>query len=282
MTKQDPASIIKQAAEIASQVPEELREAAFNQAVDLLSRETPPDRQRDPKTKTRGKKSISKPESDDSIDSVLDEIDRTSHPDITLAPRVLERAMMVLRIAEADYDINGLNAPQIARVLTSKFKEKTSRQAVSQALDAAGNYVNVTKDGRSTKYQLMAPGEKHLDSNEWRDNTTKARSKPPKKRAKKTAASTKSKVTTKKKSTNNTSARRGTPSAGTLIQDLVSNGFFDTPKTIAHAIEHVQASQGRRYKANELSPSLLRLLRNNTLKRDKNTDGKYEYQTITI
>ena len=39
----------------------------------------------------------------------------------------------------------------------------------------------------------------------------------------------------------------------------------------------MKENEGRRYKANEISPALLRLLRDKKLERAKNKDGQYEY-----
>jgi len=62
-----------------------------------------------------------------------------------------------------------------------------------------------------------------------------------------------------------------------MITQLLGDGFFKTPRTISAIVAHCSASKGHHYKANECSPSLLRLLRDGKLKREKNKDGQYEY-----
>jgi hypothetical protein len=58
---------------------------------------------------------------------------------------------------------------------------------------------------------------------------------------------------------------------------LLETGFFKTPKTIGMIVKHCASARGHHYKANECSPALLRLVRDEKLTREKNTDGQYEY-----
>jgi hypothetical protein len=69
----------------------------------------------------------------------------------------------------------------------------------------------------------------------------------------------------------------GSPGAYAMINGLLGSGFFKTPKTISSIVEHCKTARGHHYKANECSPSLLRLLRDGKLTRKKNKDGQYEY-----
>jgi hypothetical protein len=88
----------------------------------------------------------------------------------------------------------------------------------------------------------------------------------------KTAADTKTK--TKASSRTASSTSRG---AAATIGDLLQNGFFKSPQTIAAIIAHSGTHRGLHFKANECSPVLLRYLRDEKLKRAKNKDGQYEY-----
>jgi len=67
------------------------------------------------------------------------------------------------------------------------------------------------------------------------------------------------------------------PGAFAMITQLLGEGFFETPRTISAIVAHCSTSKGHHYKANECSPSLLRLLRDEKLKRAKNKEGQYEY-----
>ena len=284
MASRPLADLVKEAGEIAKSVPESMQEAAFNRALDQLLGNAST---RSPSGSSRTQKPTRKLQRDTAADNpasrLINEIDRTAHPQIAEAPNVVQRAMIVLRIAQAECDIDGLTAPQIAQVLTDKYRQPTTSQAVAQALGSAGRHVDIKKDGRSSVYRLMGPGERYLDSEPWRDPGS-SDSKIPPRRSKAKKSATKKKNTparpadaTTKKPAAKPSKASGTPTAGQVVQQLLDGGYLDSPRSIADMIEHVQASQGRRYKANELSPSLLRMLRNSTLTREKNNDGKYEY-----
>lgn len=67
------------------------------------------------------------------------------------------------------------------------------------------------------------------------------------------------------------------PGSFAMISQLLSDGFFKSPRTIGSIVEHCSTSRGHHYKANECSPVLLRLLRDGKLKRNKNKEGQYEY-----
>jgi len=69
----------------------------------------------------------------------------------------------------------------------------------------------------------------------------------------------------------------GSPGAFATISQLLTDGFFKSPKTIGSIVEHCKTSRGHHYKASECSPALLRLLRDGKLKRQKNKEGQYEY-----
>lgn len=67
------------------------------------------------------------------------------------------------------------------------------------------------------------------------------------------------------------------PGAYAMINQLLTDGFFKSPRTIGDIVTHCGTAKGHHYKANECSPSLLRLLRDSKLMRKKNEDGQYEY-----
>ena len=60
---------------------------------------------------------------------------------------------------------------------------------------------------------------------------------------------------------------------------LVDEGFFSKHKTIADIVEHCDHNLARKFKANEFSGKLGRLVREGTLSRRKNSDNQYEYQS---
>lgn len=86
----------------------------------------------------------------------------------------------------------------------------------------------------------------------------------------------KSKVT--KKTAGKKTTRKGKPGPASILDELIGDGFFNKPKTINEIITHCSSQKARILKANELSTPLARFVRNKKLKRDKNSDGQYQYQ----
>lgn len=85
--------------------------------------------------------------------------------------------------------------------------------------------------------------------------------------------------TAKGKSTRKSSS---SPGAFAMISQLLEDGFFKSGRTIGAIVEHCGTSRGHHFKANECSPSLLRLLRDGKLQRKKNKEGQYEYTQTQI
>jgi hypothetical protein len=70
------------------------------------------------------------------------------------------------------------------------------------------------------------------------------------------------------------------PSGGgahSVILRLLDEGFFNKAQTISTITKHASERLGHHLKANECSPTLLRLLRSGKLTRARNSDGQYEY-----
>lgn len=106
----------------------------------------------------------------------------------------------------------------------------------------------------------------------------------PSRRAKRRKTSTKSEVPASgaekpkpQKAARATARSSASPGAFAMINQLLGDGFFKTPITIGAIVAHCRTAKGHHYKASECSPALLRLLRDNKLKREKNKDGQYEY-----
>jgi len=70
---------------------------------------------------------------------------------------------------------------------------------------------------------------------------------------------------------------RGGVGAQATVTSLYQEGFFKSPQSIGTIVEYCGTNKGHHFKANEISPPLLRLLRDGKLKRDKNSDNQYEY-----
>ena len=59
---------------------------------------------------------------------------------------------------------------------------------------------------------------------------------------------------------------------------LIEEGYFDKPRQINTIVEHLKVDKAITYKVAQLSTSLTRLTRSKKLKRNKNTDGQFEYE----
>lgn len=281
-TVPDLKELFKQASEIASQVPESMQEAAFNRALDMLtlgSTEKIIPAGSSAKQKAIPAKPSTKATSSsaETIEDLLANIDSTQHPGIAAAQLVLDRALMILQIARTEHGVDGLTPPQIAKILTEKFRLSTSNAAVSMALGKATNLVNRIPEGQGYKYRIMSPGEAYLAhlSTDKEPLTRQSRS-----NAKKSTAKKKTSPTTSSTTASKPTKKSGTrPGPKQFLERLIADGFFSSHREISSIISHIQQAHAHTYKATDMAPALVRLLRENKLKREKNKDGRYEYFT---
>jgi hypothetical protein len=63
-----------------------------------------------------------------------------------------------------------------------------------------------------------------------------------------------------------------------MIEALIEEGFFDSPKVISDIQDQLRDKRGAVFKATDLSPALVRLLRENALDRDRNDSNQFEYR----
>jgi len=213
----------------------------------------------------------------------LDGLDRTAHPEINHDGTALLNALRLLRAAKDDLLMDGLSAATISQTLVDKFRCRITRQAVSIALNRAGRYVNRHKEGGAVIFRIMGPGEQHLDSVAQSASQAGAvekspRSKRPSVRTKTAGTDNKPKEKEQNEAESGTSrsVRQGT-GAWAATTRLLGEGFFKSRRVIGAIVEHMKEKEGRRHKAHEISPALLRLLRDKKLLRAKNGEGQYEY-----
>jgi hypothetical protein len=270
----------KRAADIAEVVPPGMQEAAFHRALDQILGSEPAQ----PASKPRGSRRPPKdggadPSGGDPVSRLLEGINRTAYPDVSQTTNVLDRALWVLRIAANDFDIDGLTAPEVARVLTDKFRRRTSRQAVAYALGTAHTMVDTGKRGKVTVYRIMQEGDTYLEAGGAHAGHRETGGAKPARRRRKGARKRISKAgaetPTGHKRTSRPSQRRGPKTA---LAELVDEGFFGAPRTINDAQEQLRHKKGVRFSLQELSPALVRLLRDGRLDRDRNESGQYEYE----
>ena len=303
--------LFAQAAEIAAGVPEAMQDAAFNRALDqLLADTSPPSGQNPDKPARRGaktprtapKKGADMPVSDESPTTrLVAEINRTAYPEIFSVSNALDRSLRILRLADVDFGVEFLSAPEIAQILVEKFRLPTSHQAVRQALGTKPQYVDTTQVFRGSRgravlaYRIMSPGIDFLDaggSAAQEGGSTPSRSRPTKARPKKSkgsrqAASAAERAGTNaeaeatgtgksKKNASTASARKKGPKAA--LTELITEGYFDEPRLIGDARERLRHKKGLSFTLQDLSPALVRLLRERSLDREQNESGQYEYR----
>ncbi len=275
-----------QAAEIAKKLPKNLQEAGFNRALEQLLGKTdskPPGgggaRGRSGKQKQKTSDEAERPD----FDQLLDSIDRTAYPDVNATTRVADRALMVLQLAHQDHGVDGLTASEITTILSRKFRLPAKVNSVSKALEREVGTVDVRAGtGAARVFHIMAPGEaylKELRSGEQisqprrqkaKSNTAKGSS--PKSGSKKKATS--KKKTVKKKSGKKAAGRLGPKAA---INSLIESDFFQSARGIAEIQEELRHRRGHSFSVQELSPALVRSVRDGSLARQRNDSGQYEY-----
>lgn len=279
MAGQELEKAFLQAAEIAKKLPKNLQEAAFNRVLDqILGKEKPASGSiRSPKG-SQGRTDEQADHRDTS--TLIEAIDRTAYPDVAATSRVGDRALKVLQLANQDHNVDGLTAGEIATILSRKFRLPTKVNSVLKALDRETNTVDVRSGaGVSRVFHIMAPGESYLDRlraggavsrgsrNSARRTTKKAAGSEEKATARKAAA--------EKKSTVKKVAGRPGPKAA--IGQLLDAGFFRSGRTISQIQEELQHRRGHGYSVQELAPALVRSIRDQSLSRERNTEGQYEY-----
>jgi hypothetical protein len=75
-----------------------------------------------------------------------------------------------------------------------------------------------------------------------------------------------------------TTATKGRPGPLKTLEKLVADGYFKTKKAIGNIVEHCKDNLTLTYKSTDLSGSLMKLVRDKKLKREKNSaTSQYEY-----
>lgn len=202
---------------------------------------------------------------------LIDVIDRSKHPEVPQGKKVLDKALLLLKTAHV-YGHEYLSAPEMANILTEKFKVRTSRQAVTQALDGAPTLTNSKPQGRVVLYAIMQSGEDYLAKPESEREKMQF-----KKSNGKSAKKTKAKIVSSDPKTKPKRSNGVGPKG--IVMQLVEEGFFASPRTIGDLRNHIKDVKGHTYATTDLSPALVRLLRDQVLKRTTNSDNQYVYES---
>ena len=285
----DLKELFKQAAEIAEQVPENMQEAAFNRALEMLTGDTGVNSTSKGSglsevTKRKAKKKESATSKQEgSSERLIKAIDSTQHPGIISATKALDRALMVLQIALTEHQIDGLSPTDIATILTDKFRISTTSAAVGMALGRVTTLVNRIPQKNGFIYRIMGPGQVYLTHLKKEGKAVPASTRKPANKKKATAKTkavkeTSVKKTVEKKKIGKKNARRRKKGATAILDELIQEGFFKSPQTISKIIRHCSTHKAQKFKTNELSTPLTRFVRNAKLKRNENSDAQFEYK----
>lgn len=77
--------------------------------------------------------------------------------------RLVEKSLAVLLLARDEFGIDGMTSPEIAAVLTNKFRvPQVHARNITTGLSRRTEYVSRIRAGRGYKYLLMVVGENHL------------------------------------------------------------------------------------------------------------------------
>jgi hypothetical protein len=284
--------LFKEAAKIAAVVPESMQEAAFHRALDQLT-----GNKQTPNKPTATPRRASKKRSSGGGDAGTTEDDRVARvtaisrddaAEVDQESSVQGRSIALLVVAKREADVDGLTAPEIARLLTEKFRHRTTRQAVQQAMDAAGTMIDRQRNGNSAAvHRVMRTGEDWLampadqraassggaSRSRRRPASKKASASPPAKATStKQASSSVKKATSVKKASG--TARRTGPKA--VLEALIDDGYFSEPRSIADIRQRIRDQRAISFESSDLSPALIRLLREVKLKRTK-AEKQYVY-----
>lgn len=289
----DLKSVIAEALDLAKEAPDNLQEAVFNRAFDALrGADSPAPAANQPSRSTKPRRQMTPPREagndGGSTTPVHQLFDSTQHHEVIDATSMLDRCLWVIRIAKDEYGVDGLTPPEIVDVLTEAFRIPTVRQVVTPPLKAAAKYVKREQAGRSYRFRIMRAGEDYLDGGGAEAGTAKSSAPKPATRRrpsgrKKAAAPAKTADATKPapktaKSSGSARPAKGRPGPSVAIADLISEGFFSTPRDMGSIQEQLQHKRGHRYKPTDLSPALVRALRSGKLDRERNKSGRYEYR----
>jgi hypothetical protein len=292
-TVPDLKELIRQASEIAEEVPENLREAAFNRALDFLtesaasnvipSNNSGKSQKPSSKKKTSAQTEIGK--ESQNVDHLLAHIDSTKHPGVSAAGKILDQALLILQIALNEHQIDGLTPADIAQILKEKFRVTAKAGPISVALGRAANLTDRIPFDKGYKYRIMSPGEQHLahtlNGEPQQANNSKKRRPVPKKKtspSKNTDKSTGKKsvvAATKKKSSGKSMGPK------TALTDLLNTGYFSENRSAPEIQSHLKSYRGYNFDIDSLRMAMLRLIRDQKLMRSQNSEGNYEYRSST-
>ena len=148
-------------------------------------------------------------------------------------------------------------AAAIASKLPNNLQEAAFNRALDEILDAHASSGRPTQRGSEGEPRAPAP----RPGRRPRPAPAEGTPAPGRKRAGPRAAS-------------------GRPGPKAAVAQLISAGYFRTPRLISTVQEELRHNRGHKYTVQELSPALVRSLREGRLRRERNKHGQYEYSSV--
>lgn len=122
--------------------------------------------------------------------------------------------------------------------------------------------------------EMLFKGVAIADETEEEDEEPESNNNSPKRRTKKKTSKPRQEGEKKEKKTSSKSR----PGIKTTIEQLVSENFFKTKRTIGDIVKHCNDSLAITLKSTDISGVLMKLVRDRSLKREKNPENnQYEY-----
>lgn len=276
-TPEDLKKIFKEAAEVAAEVPEALREAAFQRALDALlpkppAPAAPPRPSRAEPGATPASPSAART---GAVTTLMELLNRTDLAAQMAGRKVLDRALLVLKAAQG-HSIESLSASEIAQVLTQKFREATTATAVRMALDRNSEYTDRRPEGAGFVYSIMAPGDRYLENlaaPSLGTHPAKTRTRASVKRRPRVSNAASPKKQGRP-------GKTGRPGPKAMLEVLLAEGFFSQPRTMGEILTHIEEKKTHRYATSDFTATLQRLTRETKLERTRNSEDQYEYKAV--
>jgi hypothetical protein len=236
---------------------------------------------------TKGDVSPERSQGDAPVDQLLaSKEDASEWHAIWESRKPIDKWLAILAVAEEEVaPKTPLSAPEIAQIATDRFRlSGVHASNVNRDLKRERKYVSRAKRGTRFEYWLTRDGLNYISkrrderASPGREDGVAPRAVrwPNKTRAaKREGAKTSGRPVPRSRAR---AASGGRPGPKAMLEDLISKGYFKSARTITEVQGHLQQHRGHRYKATDLSPALIRLVRDGTLSRDTNADGTYEYQ----
>jgi hypothetical protein len=250
----------------------------------------------------------------DRVASLLSALDRTIHPEIRSGRPVIDLALLVLRAA-GDCGQEWPTAREIARVLREKFRLRVPDSSIRTALGGAGRFVDRRPFGTGFEYRLMDDGARYLESlGDINDSNSQPKARFPRGRRHRVVSmglrSTRGHAVaadmgegasgetsrdanepnaeeqtdvmqsndTSRPPTRARSRRNGRIGPKAALEQLLNSGYFDQPRSLGEIIAYIQERRALTFSRTDMSPALIRLLREEKLERDRNADNQYQYK----